>query len=84
MYLATLFDLTYQLALSAYNLCKQVGSRLDPTKPDLDPDYLALKEFIWKKLILKKNQQATRKHAKLLSNQSVKGMTTCYKTNKCF
>ena len=61
---------------SADSLCKQYGYRsgLKTIEPDLDPNCLTLSDGIpekncWKKLILKKNLQATKNHEKLLSIQ---------------
>ena len=66
MYLTTLFN----LVPSADKLCKQFGSRLDSTKPDLDPNCLAIKGFFFEKDDFEKNQQTTRKHAKLVGKAS--------------
>ena len=65
------------LVSSADNLCKQFGTRSRPTEPLVWPGTkcLTLWWYSWKnfskKLILKKNQQTTKKHAKLPSRQSL-------------
>ena len=81
MYLTTLFDLTLsnQCRLLV-NFANNLGP--DKTRQNLIRSKLfGTQRFFFEKVDFeKKNQQPTSKHAKLLSRQSVKGMTTCNKT----
>ena len=67
----------YLLVLSADNLCKQFGPRSDPTSCRSGYDSklfdimkVLLKEF-FAKVDFEKNQQTTKKHAKLPSRHRV-------------